>query len=290
MKATKEQESFILKNYPDYGFEICMATTGLSKIKIARIARKYGLKLNRELIRRLRSEANIKDIDEYKVCHLPFENIEREEEAYILGLLWTDGHVSKKTNSISFATTCPDSDHFEKVFNKTGNWAVYRGKKKEKESHKQRIQITTNNKFLRDFLAENGFAEKEKGLDRILRRIPEIFLPAFFAGLIDGDGCFYVNKEKGIHAFTLCSCYEQDWECILSFIRSKGINCSVCKNISPCGSSSKIYISGHKFVSLFGQFVYQGTSLGLPRKKAKFLQIEERYKFPPPRKRRRRLP
>lgn len=287
MKVTKEQENFIIKNYSDYGFEYCIEGTGLVKRKIARIAKKFKLKLSKALASESRSRASIKDPNNYKVCHLPFKDIRREEEAYVLGLIWTDGHVNKKTNTISFSTTYPDSNHFEEIFNRTGIWAIYRDKKKT--LYKPRVQISTNNKFLKDFLVENGFTEKEKGLDRILKIIPEKFLPAFFAGLIDGDGCFYINKEKGIHSFTLCSCYEQEWGCILSLIRSKGINCSVCKEISSSGRSSKIYISGHKFVSLFGQFVYQNTNLGLPRKNAKFLEIEKRYTSPPLRKCGRRL-
>lgn len=289
-RTTKEQENFIINNYSDYGFEYCMEGTGLTRTKVSRTARKFKLKLSKDLAWKLKSEAMIKEPDAHKVCHLPFENIKREEEAYILGLLWTDGHVSKTKNTVLFTTTRPDNDYFENIFNKTGTWNIFRDKNKKKDSYKLRVQLTTNNKFLRDFLAENGFTEKEKGLDRILKRIPEKFLPAFFAGLVDGDGCFYFSKEMRVCAFSLCSCFEQNWDGILSILHSKNIKYHVYKHSSPHGSSSKIYIYGCKFISLFGQFIYNNTNFGLPRKKAKFLKIEEKYKFPPPRKRRCHLP
>lgn len=274
-RRSEEVENFIIDNYSDHGVSWCVENSQLTKNQINGIVKKFNLKISKVVSRQVRSKAKTRKAEDCKVNHENFLNIVRQEEAYILGLLWTDGHVSKDTNGIIFSTTSPDDYYFYPIFQKTGNW----GYCKSASGHgwKDHISINTSNFYLREFLLKHNFRDKEKGFSQLYALIPKEFQNAFLIGLVDGDGCFYINKQKGLYRFSVCSSYDQDWTAFEEILRRLQINWKIERTQSKSGSYSKIHIFGRERVKKFGDLLYKDyetDKIGLPRKYTKFLEIK----------------
>ena len=67
------------------------------------------------------------------VDYKQFLNIQKPEVAYLLGLLWADGHVSSSKNELLLVTTYPDSIEFYRQFKKCGKWNFYKYNNKNKK-------------------------------------------------------------------------------------------------------------------------------------------------------------
>jgi len=261
-------------NYPLYGVNWCVDKYNITKNQVNFIASKLKLKITAETKSAISSSCHIKNEINYKVCHEQFKNINSEIHAYILGLLWSDGHVSKTKNSIYFITTSPDDKYFVPVFQKTGNWG---SSVSFPEKGKARTSLYTNNLYFKSFLEEMNYCNKELGADKIYNAVPDNFKRAFILGVIDGDGCFYINEKTSNYTFSICSSYNQDWGCFENLLRNLKINWKIKRVFSERGSYSKIIISGKSRVSKFGDYIYSNyekDSLGLLRKYQKFIAIK----------------
>ena len=277
-KSTLPFHASVIENYPKYGNKWCQEKYNLTKNQVAAIVTKYKLYVYPEANSKIQSECRRKSEYDHKVQHSRFINIDTALDAYILGLLWTDGHVSKTTNTIVFSTTMPDGNYFIPLFLKTGKWSVFTAE----TTTKPKVSIYTSNRFLKEYLKNYNFIEKEKGMDLIYNAIPEKFRKYFIIGMIDGDGCFYVNKKRGDYRFSICSSYNQNWECIERLCETLKIKYYIERCLSKHGNYSKLHIPNKYATNKLGSYIYDDyaeINLGLPRKYNKFLEITERCKL-----------
>lgn len=273
----EEFEEKVKENYPDKGKKWCMREYGLSWGDVQRIINKYNLLVSKEGWTKVATDRRVILPEDQKVNHEQFTNIKDPIAAYLLGLIWTDGHINKKMNLISFGTTYPDSDYFIPQFLKTGAWGVGRYKHKGK-TWKDAVSIYACNSYLKDFLKQHNFTDKDKGFQSLYDIIPENLKRFFIIGLIDGDGCFYVNKYHGHYRLTIAAAYDQNWDCLSNIFKKLGIKHSISKTIRTTGHGSVIEICGKSRVKLLGDFLYhdyKSHGIGLPRKYNKFLTINE---------------
>jgi len=78
------------------------------------------------------------------------------------------------------------------IFNSTGKWRYYNISRNQ---WKPILSAVVNNRLLYEFLVDNDYKLKSyNSADKILSKIPNSLHHYFFRGLIDGDGCFYLNK------------------------------------------------------------------------------------------------
>ena len=110
-----------------------------------------------------------------------FINCSKPNHAYILGLLWADGHVTFSNNNamtpiIKHTTKEDDFKEFKEIIQKTGNWKYFHTKnigsftKKENNMY---INWTSNRK-LGNFLIKNDYRCKNKSPFNILNKLNEI--------------------------------------------------------------------------------------------------------------------
>ena len=268
----------VKENYPKYGIVWCMNEYNLSEKQVLSIKRRHHLKRSKEAISLIaRNRIILKDEKDHKVNHKQFINIDNPIPAYLLGLLWTDGHINKRTNVVSFGTTYPDSEYFIEQFLKTGKWGTSRSKG-TKIGYKDQVSIYTCNRFLKEFLKSHNYIDKEMGFSSIYDHIPAEYRNYFLLGCFDGDGCFHINKEKSRYRATICSSYNQDWTCLTNFLKLNGINHYIYKRESRHGKSSTVTINGKIRTKMLGEILYSmylENNIGLKRKYDKYLQIKE---------------
>lgn len=174
----------------------------MSSCKIAKIYDCHDSTIIRQLkrwdveIRRNRYN-NIYDLDERY-----FENINTANKAYIIGLLLTDGHLSKNG---ALMLTLKDLDIMEKYKKELKSNAPIRYDKYGNPT----LNIVCKN--FNDDLLKFGFHNRKSykiDIDKILSFIPKEFEHHFVRGLFDGDGGIhiyeydYTIKEQCVFQFT----------------------------------------------------------------------------------------
>jgi len=195
------------------------------------------------------------------------------EFVYILGLLWADGYVDKKSNRVSIECVKDDIDYFFPIFKTTGNFNLT-----ERQRPNRRIQgtISKSSLELSTFLKENDYDSKSLlSPNKILNKIPKNLIHYFYLGWSDGDGCFYYSKTKKIIQFIISGSYDQDWGSLITICNELKIQYRIDRFITKKNHKySRFLINKNEDILIFGKFIYENTLIGLPRKKEKYNVIK----------------
>ena len=128
-----------------------------------------------------------------------FENIDTEEKAYILGILFTDGSIKAEANrqdQIRLELQIRDIELINRIKQELGiNGKTTFSKHKNKSgSTTESALITINSDKMAQDLAKYGIIPNKTYYTKHLPKLEEKFIPHFFRGLIDGDGSIYTTK------------------------------------------------------------------------------------------------
>jgi hypothetical protein len=255
MKVDNFFKMFIIENYPKFGSTYCKNHLNSDIKKIMSVVSTYRLKRNKI------DKINIDTNNKY-FC-------------YIIGLIWADGFVDKKTNRVGISLVENDINDIKNIFENVGIWN-YNYANNSKRGYKNQIMVRMSDKNFKSFLIENDFLEKSfKSPDKIISIIPKNNLKYFIRGISDGDGCFYYNKKQYIRQFCIASTYDQNWNYIINILNNKNCKFKIEKIKKEKSKSSIIRIT-NKDILKIGEFLYEDF-FGLKRKYEKFLIIKESY-------------
>jgi hypothetical protein len=203
-----------------------------------------------------------------------FTNDFTPESVYILGLLWADGYTDKKSNRVSIECVKDDIEYFYPIFQTTGDFKL-----SERQRPNRRLQgtISKSSLELSTFLKENDYGDKSlSSPNKIISRIPKNLINYFYLGWSDGDGCFYYSKTKKIIQFIMSGAYDQDWNSLITICDELKIQFRIDKFITKKNHKySRFLINKNVDILIFGKFIYNNTSIGLPRKREKYNVIKE---------------
>lgn len=132
-----------------------------------------------------------------------FEAIDNHNKAYWLGFIAGDGHVGKTQKGsycrVTIHLALKDINHLEK-FKKDSesDQTIFTGQEICKLNGKMGYwcRITINRKKMCEDLVALGVGN-DKSTNMVFPNIPEKFMPDYFRGLIDSDGCWCVTKSHG---------------------------------------------------------------------------------------------
>lgn len=274
---TQEEINFLKEHYPHKGARFCAAALNRKLKSIYLKCCNFGIATTRDCRESHRHRRiGFRDKENPRVDREQFFNITKPEIAYVLGLIWADGHLGKKY-LISLSTTYPDAETFIPIFLKTGDWGVYSFSIKNRPTYRKACNIRTYDRLLSNFLLENDYKIKcDTSADRILSKIPNNLKYLFYRGLIDGDGSIS-SKAASVNIY---SSYNQDWSYMKEICKKLNIEYSILKRMRPTGhKSSAFYINGMHKCNIFCDYIYQGfpgDGIGLMRKYERSLQIKER--------------
>lgn len=274
-KITETEKEFIIQNYPLKGAQFCAKYLN-SKIETIRsFASRNKIKCLTEFRSTIRKGLR-KDISEYKVDANKFLEIRDPISAYILGLIWADGHIKirGRQHETSFANTYPDANYFLKVFKENGNWNFY-NKKRQNIKWKDSCIIYTSNRYLAEFLYQNDYkAKSQASADKILNLIPDNLKNYWFLGLLDGDGS--IKSLKGNYSVIFTSSIEQDWSFLIKLCQDLNIKYFHGKTKKEAGKNSRIGIFNRSDALTLLDYLYQNyenDKIGLPRKYEKYISM-----------------
>jgi hypothetical protein len=201
------------------------------------------------------------------------------ETAYLLGLLWGDGHCRKKYGYLVLNMIESDFTEIEPLFGKfllsPKSWAIRRRNLK---------QVGRNNKpqgfaglydgELGQKLLGLGMGEKSSIAPKLLLGwIPVKWHFAFWRGYFDADGSIYVKGSAC--CWQISSSYEQEWDSVLALFHNLGINgYRVIRRTQKSGKSSYISIRNRTEIKLLSDYLYQSSpAVGFARKRDKLINL-----------------
>jgi len=251
---TTEETNWIINNYPIHGSKYCAEK----------------MKLSIEQVRGKVSRMKLNKADKINVEQ--FKNIKTKEVAYIMGFIWADGHVTKKTKCrIHVNIVKEDMEEIKNIFFETGKWNHHN----RKYQYREQGQIDIGSKSLHKIFCDYDYQHKSHiSPFKIIESIPEKLKNYFFRGLSDGDGCFYINKKHYTYQYILSSTHEQNWKYMIDLCEKLNIKYRIDRVINKKSKYSAFRICRKNDVIIFGNYIYNDFNFGLNRKHKKFLEIK----------------
>ncbi len=238
----------------------------------AQLGRIYGFStttINNMLHRR---GANILTSSErarkYPVDETFFDEIDSQEKAYFLGLLFSDGTVSG--GSIMISLQDKDIDILEKLrdlIQPTKPLLWYKNKNPKRQDTSR---LTISNEKIRKRLNELGMVPNKTFKLKFPDFLREDLIRHFIRGYLDGDGSINSNGGSCNIVATLDFC--NSMRDILS--NQLGINSSIIiPNIRDITPIRRITVNGRNNARKFLNWIYEGATIYMERKYQSYLKL-----------------
>lgn len=233
------------------------------------------------------------------INHKYFNNIDTEEKAYFLGLLYADGNISipKDNRQITITLGLQEDDKdivikFCKEIAPTKNIKIHNPPSVSKNNWKKRAVFKFSSNKIGNSLINLGCLQNKShvGMSFNFSKLDEKLHPHFIRGFFDGDGCLYVKKEKNKYTrkttnilkrnftnklykkFILCSTSKSFLEQILKILQK---NCNLTskpqwKNKLRTEIVYFLSIEGQKDIIELQEYLYKNATVFMKRKFNKF--------------------
>lgn len=205
---------------------------------------------------------------------------------YFLGYFWADGYVCKNKYVLQLSIQRTDADNIYPILSKFNDKlnrpiTMKYDKPPKNKNWSQMARFYTSDHKLYHLLKETDFCQKSSVMPyKILSKIPEKLHHYFYLGLIDGDGCFSISKNRLYH-FSISGPFNYNWEFIEEIFKNKGIKYTIGRFKRNKGANSAILVYGMYNVSLIGDFIYQDDEeFSLKRKRKLYNEIKIRSLIP----------
>lgn len=193
-----------------------------------------------------------------------------EASSYLLGYLWADGWIRLHNGlpqSVGMEILDRDADYLIPIFEEMGVISVSR---RQRENRQPQACISVNSRPLAEALHSLGLTKNRLNCKNLMEILPISLRRFFVLGLVDGDGCIYISKDSKVQQFYITACKEQSWEYLKEFILKE---CGVSLTTVIQDHYSCVRVTGKTNLTKLGSWVYQGHTLGLPRKRDKWIGL-----------------
>jgi len=263
---------WLIINYKKYGVGYCVSGLKADRRRVINKANSLGLKT--DII--IKSESKNKP----KVNHMLFDTEFTKESAYILGLLWADGHIREDKKITSISCIQSDIEEVLPVFLKTGNWLISKPLKKYFNGNevKTQLKLSTTTWDLFEILKKYGYITKSNGCpSEIINKLPFEYLKYWYRGFLDGDGCIKLGKKYGSE-IVFTSNINEGWVFMIKLCDSLEINYTIIRKKINNGGYSHFRINKKNDVKILGKYLYSDyDGIGFSRKHKKYLDVCKRF-------------
>lgn len=209
------------------------------------------LKIGDKRLRHIINEYELKKIGKVKI------DFSDKNFIYVLGLIWADGYFGKKSNTIYIECLKEDMLKFKNIFEKISNWSYYERSRYRNEKLTIAVNAYITDKYFYEMLIDNDYLEKSKvSPTKIFNLIPIDMRKYFLLGLIDGDGCFYYNKNQYTRQFSITGSKNQSWELFEYFFSDINVKYKITRVSNKNSGYSQIRITNKKDIKKLGDFIF----------------------------------
>lgn len=220
----------------------------------------------------------VESISKNKVNYKLFEANISKESAYILGLLWADGHIRVKNKLTTINCILKDIDDIIPIFNKTGNWNISKPIPKtfNGKNVKTQRKISTTTWGLYYILEKYHYINKSTSspID-IISIVPKKLKKYWYRGYLDGDGCIRLGKNYGVDVI-FTGPYNNDWEFMINICTELNINYLIHNVVVKNGGYSHFRINKKMDVKKMCDYLYSDykvDNMGFKRKHKKYVAV-----------------
>lgn len=198
----------------------------------------------------------------YNINKEYFKNIDSEEKAYILGLLYADGTMvrSRCGHQISLTLQEADRDILDKISDLIApdKPLLYIAPRSDRYSSNGQYRFNISSKDMCDDLEFIGFNNKSS-----MPMINEDLIPHFIRGYFDGDGCISISSRGDCEFFIMA-----EEGMLNSFKELIPLEFPDPKHVKS--NMFKIRKSGKNNLNIIFEYLYTDASIFLNRKFEKF--------------------
>lgn len=198
-----------------------------------------------------------------------FQNIDTESKAYFLGLMFSDGTVSRNKNYSVISLQEEDVDILEKFkeYTKFTGDLLYIVREKPR---KNMYRITFGSRIFSSHLIRNGCFYKKSLILKFPSHIPRHLIRHFIRGYFDGDGCLGVYNKNIKMSFISSKDFIFG---LKSFFESWGFNIGSIGIKNNAKNTYCLQFGGNKSCKKILDFMYKDATICLNRKKEKMETI-----------------
>ncbi len=263
-KLSEAQIEFIKNNYKLLGPRGCAKAIGITEGHVGKIGVEYDICMDKKY--------------NHSILLNNLKNVSSPEMAYVLGLLWADGTVSKYSLRINLIQK--DMKNIEHIFDATGEWGKYYHTYKNQPTWKTQKILSITNKETCDYLKSLDYNKKSiVSPSKVLNIIPEDLKYFWWRGFFDGDGCIHIKLPY--KHFCLAGSFEQSWldtEILMTNLLVNDFKIRRTKHKNGKWKSSTFNLGGKNSILKFFNYIYPNyifDDLGLKRKFEKFKLLLE---------------
>lgn len=250
----------------EYDNIISLYKSGLSQAKIGQC---YGV--SRFVIANILKKCDVQIRDDshksrtYTINENYFDIIDNPRQAYLLGLLYSDGCNYTPQHRVKLELQERDKDILEKI-----NCEIQSNKplaftnlnaKNVNWQNTYRIDIT--NKRISDRLAELGMVQRKSLILQFPEWLDESLYAPFLRGYMDGDGHIEWSKSKFL---TLVGTTQFCTHVKAFCERTLDIHCSIQNTAHKTSNTKLLYICRKEYIKKFLDFIYDDADLYIERK------------------------
>lgn len=278
---TETEKRYILENYSEKGPKYCAEILSLKKSTVSSFAGRNSLKVCQDVIEKNRFQNKmIIDMDDYL-------NVINPKISYILGIIWTDGHVTfsnnkNKTPIVKHCCVKYDSDIFTEIFTDL-NWRYFYHENKKSIGKNTMATHWVSSSDLGNYLISNNYRNKKLGT--FIYNNFDNLKSHFLRGIFDGDGCITISNSNKLYkqtAIYFSSSVDQDWTFLINILNEINVEFRIRFLKDKLGESSQLFIKKSESIYNLGQYIYKDSEkIRLERKYLKyceFIEYKKKYK------------
>ena len=218
----------------------------------------------------------------YIIDETYFDDINSEDKAYFLGLLFADGYNDERRRSVCLALVTKDRHILERFAQCLKSTNPIIDSKNKIPTYSDTSNFTFYNRHLSGRLVQLGCMQAKSFKITFPTYLREDLIRHFIRGYFDGDGCFSwgLNKKdnyfgNALRAIVNFTSTIDFCTYLTNYFKDKfDINTyTSCRNPQNNNNNRTITISGNKQVIKVMEWMYKDSSLYLERKHNKFLEF-----------------
>ena len=268
-KIAQLPEQEILQNYHSKLFSITALANkhNTSRAMIYKILKQNNIQHN----------ADFDLLSKYTLNKYYFDQIDTEDKAYFLGLLYADGNNYTKHGRIAISLQAGDKYILE-IFNQqiqSNRKLTLRERNSKNSKHKNQYRLDIVNRYMSDKLNLLGCTNAKSLILKFPteKQVPTYLLRHFIRGMWDGDGCVSVlasSTHKRYFRSSITSTFSVCASIQYILKQTFDINSSI-KHYSCNSITKNLDISGFANNSIFLSWLYKDAQFYLQRKMDKYI-------------------
>lgn len=199
-----------------------------------------------------------------------FKSVVSEQQAYLLGLLVSDGWV--RNDGVGLSST--DLELCELMRDTLSSSHLIREKLKKKPHHQTQYELFIGSNRISSDLQRLGCGKSKSLTACFPQEIPGDLVHHFIRGLWDGDGMIRFDHKSNARMSIVGTSMILDT--VSNELREvAGISTKV--TILANGVTAKIHLSGNHKGVMLRQYLYRDATVCLQRKRSAFFNIQTKY-------------